>query len=192
MLRGVIMNNLLKQFSGLLGTGFAAACCLGLPVILSAIGAAGLGFIVKDAYLMPIFAAFVFFTLWQLNSDCNRHADIRPFYLSAVMGLLAIIFMFLMVTSIYANTTLLYLSLSGLVAGSIWDIVNSRKQTTCETACTTDPVDPQKRKLNGAILAVASAGEFFGLYKTVDTMAPSAQKDDIKCWGANSCKVTTA
>ena len=39
---------------------------------------------------------------------------------------------------------------------------------------------------------MASAGVFYGLYKTVDTIAPSAKKDDIKCRGGNSCKGTTA
>ena len=30
------MKDLIKQFSGLIGTGVATACCLGIPVILAA------------------------------------------------------------------------------------------------------------------------------------------------------------
>jgi mercuric ion transport protein len=45
------MKELIKQFGGILGAGIAAACCLGIPVILSALGAAGLGFLIHDAYL---------------------------------------------------------------------------------------------------------------------------------------------
>jgi len=40
-----------KQFSALIGAGVAAACCLGISVVLTAVGAAGLGFLVHDAYL---------------------------------------------------------------------------------------------------------------------------------------------
>lgn len=32
------MNELIKQFSGLLGAGIAAACCLGVSAVLSAMG----------------------------------------------------------------------------------------------------------------------------------------------------------
>ena len=35
------------------GASIAAACCLGLPLILTAIGAVGLGFIIHDAYCFP-------------------------------------------------------------------------------------------------------------------------------------------
>jgi mercuric ion transport protein len=38
------MKELIKQFSRIVGAGIAAACCLGVPVVLAAVGAAGLGF----------------------------------------------------------------------------------------------------------------------------------------------------
>jgi len=187
------MKNTLKQFSGLIGTGFAAACCLGLPLVLSAVGAVGLSFIVNDAYLMPLFAAFVTYTLWQLYHSSKQHNDLRPFYLSAFCGVSSIVVMMLLVTGIYPSTTLLTLGLIGLVLGSIWGLINSRRVQT-EVACHVDSesLDLKRRKVNGAALAVASAGVFFGMYKTVEAMAPSAGKNDIKCWGANSCKGTTS
>ncbi len=60
------MKDLLKQLSGLLGTGFAASCCLRLPLALSALGATGLSFWAKDAYLFPFFVGFLVLTLWLL------------------------------------------------------------------------------------------------------------------------------
>ncbi len=38
-----------KQLGGLIGAGIAAACCLGVPAVLAALGAAGLGFLIRDA-----------------------------------------------------------------------------------------------------------------------------------------------
>jgi len=187
------MKNTLKQFSGLIGTGFTAACCLGLPLVLSAVGAVGLSFIINDAYLMPLFAAFVTFTLWQLYHSSKQHGDLRPFYLSALSGLSSIVIMMLLVTGIYPATTLLSIALVGLVAGSVWDVINGRhKKTQASWHIEKEPLDLKRRKVNGAGLAVAAAGVFFGMYKTVDAIAPSASKNDIKCWGGNSCKGKSA
>ncbi len=44
-----MIKDFFSQFSGLLGSAFAAACCLGLPVALSALGTLSLGFIVQNA-----------------------------------------------------------------------------------------------------------------------------------------------
>src|SRR5229473_8416309 len=45
---GVEVKEILKQFGSLLGAGVAAACCLGVPLVLSTLGAVGLGFIIHD------------------------------------------------------------------------------------------------------------------------------------------------
>lgn len=189
------MKDLLKQFSGLLGTGFAAACCLGLPVVLSAVGAVGLSFIINDAYLMPLFAAFVLFTLWQLHGSAKKHSNMRPFWLSTVSGVISIVVLFFMVTGIYPLPVVIGLGLFGLVSGSVWDFINSLQSKSCAAdVCETskDQPDIKRRKVNGAALAIASAGVFYGMYKAVDELAPSAGQNDIKCWGANSCKGTSA
>jgi hypothetical protein len=40
------MKAFFEQIAGLFGAVIAAACCLGVPVVLSSLGALGLGFIV--------------------------------------------------------------------------------------------------------------------------------------------------
>lgn len=193
--QGSDMKDMFKQFSGILGSLFAAACCLGLPVVLSATAALGLGFIINDAYLMPLFAAFVLFTLWQLHGSARRHGDLRPFWLSALAGGLALVLMFGLVTGFYPQVELIAVTLTLFVAGSIWDFINGRRRGGCGaqiSAVENSSINPGRRKLNGAALAVASAGVFYGLYKSVDTLAPSKKDSQIKCWGANSCKGTTA
>ncbi len=69
------MKDLLKQFGSLMGAGIAAACCLGVPLVLSTLGAVGLGFIVHDAYLLPLFVGFIVLSLWSLYRSartCSR------------------------------------------------------------------------------------------------------------------------
>ena len=67
------MKAFLKQFAGIFGAGVAAACCLGIPAVLAAVGALGLGFIVHDAYLFPLFVGFVGLSLWLLYRSARRH-----------------------------------------------------------------------------------------------------------------------
>ena len=47
------MRRFLQQLGALIGAAIAAACCLGIPVVISALSAAGLGFVVRDAVLFP-------------------------------------------------------------------------------------------------------------------------------------------
>ena len=68
------MKDLLKQFGSLMGAGIAAACCLGVPLVLSTLGAVGLGFIVHDAYLLPLFVGFIVLSLWSLYRSARRLA----------------------------------------------------------------------------------------------------------------------
>ncbi len=185
-------NHLLGQFSGLLGSAFAAACCLGLPLILSAVGALGLGFIVQDAYLMPLFAAFVAFTLWQLYRSARSKANMQPFWLGLIAAVISIVAMWLTVTGIHPLNWLIISSLVALVGASLWDIIAGRQSAQCAIDDNSGLANPGRRKANGAALAIASAGVFYGLYASVDAMAPKAGKNDIKCWGANSCKGKSA
>jgi len=188
------MSNFLSQFSALFGSAVAAACCLGVPVVLSAMGALGLGFIIQDAYLMPLFTGFVAFTLWSLYRSSRSKHYMPPFWLGSVAGVVSVISLWLTVTGIYPLTVVITLSLVLLVAGSVWNLIRPSSLASCELAAETKPGLPsrQRRAVNGAALAIASAGVFYGLYKSVEVMSPSARAGDIKCWGGNSCKGTSA
>lgn len=121
------MKELVKQFAGLIGAGVAAACCLGISVILSAVGAAGLGFIVHDAYLFPIFVGFVAFSLWMLYRSARKHQNLAPFWLGLAGGAFGAAGLWLMVTSTFPMPWSVYAGLVILMAGSVWDAVPSRK-----------------------------------------------------------------
>ena len=117
------MKDFLKQLSSLLGALLAAACCLGLPLLLNALSAAGLGFLIHDAILIPLLVAFMALNLWLLWRATGGHADRRPFGLGVIGGLLAVV-------GLYIHPLATALGLLLLVAASGWDFYNGRRSTT--------------------------------------------------------------
>src|SRR5258708_21860884 len=122
------MKALIKQFAGLFGAGIAAACCLGIPVILSALGAAGLGFLIHDAYLLPLFAGFVGRSLWLLYRSALGHRNLAPFWVALAGALLSGLGLWLLVTGVHAAPWTIYAGLAVLVAGSLWDASPPRRK----------------------------------------------------------------
>ncbi|MEX1243790.1 MAG: MerC domain-containing protein [Thermoanaerobaculia bacterium] len=188
------MKGLFKQLAGLIAAGVAAACCLGISVILSAVGAAGLGFLVHDAYLFPIFVGFVAFSLWMLYRSARKHQNLAPFWVGLAGGVFGTVGLWLMVTGTYPMSWSVYAGLAILVAGSVWDAVPGRKPVACacEVPSAKEKPDVGRRVAIGAALSVAAAAAFYGMYKSVAAFAPAANETDIPCWGINDCKGKTA
>ncbi len=191
------MKELVKQFSSLIGAGVAAACCLGISAVLAAVGTVGLGFLVHDAYLFPIFVGFVGLSLWVLYRSAKSHDTMPPFWLGLAGGLFSAAGLWLLITGVYPINWSIYTGLGVLVAGSTWDYINGRRAAACATEVCKVPqekekVDPTRRAVNGAALSIAAAGVFYGMYKSVAAFAPEAEAGDIACYGINSCKGTTA
>ncbi|MDA3922926.1 MAG: hypothetical protein PF501_19950 [Salinisphaera sp.] len=76
------MKDLLEQLGSLLGALFAAACCLGLTLLLSALLAPGLVFLIHDAILILLLVAFLALNLWRLSRSTGSQANRRPFWLA--------------------------------------------------------------------------------------------------------------
>jgi len=90
------MKEKTKQISSLIGTAITAACCLGLPIVLSGLSAIGLGFLIHDAILIPLFIGFISFNLWMLYRSVNKQKastteTLAPFKLAAVGGAISIL-----------------------------------------------------------------------------------------------------
>jgi mercuric ion transport protein len=58
---------------GIVGSFIAAACCLGLPAVLSIVTAIGLGFLIKDAILLPLLIVFLALTLFGMYLGYRIH-----------------------------------------------------------------------------------------------------------------------
>jgi mercuric ion transport protein len=191
------MNELIKQFSSLIGAGIAAACCLGIPVVLASVGAVGLGFLIQDAYLFPLFVGFSGLSLWLLFRSARRHGNLAPFWLSLAGALFGAGGLWLMVTGVLPLPWSVYLGFGVLLAGTAWDFVNGRRAAAVTTSVdapelAAEEVNLGKRATTGAAIAVAAAGAFYGMYKSVSTFVPEAEADEIACWGINSCKGQSA
>ena len=120
------MHDLLKQSAGIVGAGIAAACCLGISAVIAAVGAVGLGFLIHDAYLFPIFVGFIALSL------CARgHANLAPFWLGLGGAVFGAVGLWLLVTGLYPMPWSVYGGLALLVAGSVWDVVNGRRAAAC-------------------------------------------------------------
>lgn len=188
-----MMKNLLEQIASMAGAGVAAACCLGVPLVLSTLGAVGLGFLIQDAYLLPIFAGFIALTLWIQYRSALRYQHFAPFWLGLAGGSVAIISLGLLVTGVYTGPWLLYPGSAAIVGASIWGFIDGiaarREGHVCAVP---EQVDSRRRAINGGLIATAAAGIFFAMYKTVDTIVPAAQAGEIACYGINSCKGQTA
>lgn len=116
--------DLIKQLASFAGTVFAAACCLGLPLVLSALGALGLGFLIHDAILIPLLVGFIALNLWLLRGSARRHGAMAPFWLALAGGVLA-------VAGLFVHAAVPILGLSLLLGASLWDFVNGRAAARC-------------------------------------------------------------
>jgi len=195
------MQDFMKQFAGLVGAAVAAACCLGISAVIAAVGAVGLGFLIHDAYLLPIFVGFIALSLWLLHRSARSHGNLAPFWLGLGGGVFGAAGLWLLVTGLYPMPWSVYGGLALLVAGSVWDVVNGRRVVTCapqvydepETSLTAaNKPDLATRAAKGAALSVVAAAAFYAMYKSVDALAPQAEAGEIACWGINSCKGTSA
>ncbi len=139
------MNEKLSQFAGLSGTAITAACCLGIPVILSAVTAVGLGFLLHDAYLLPMFAGFAGLNLWTLYHSARKHEALSeeamaPFWAGSIGVAVSIIGLVFIVTGILPVAVILvYIGLALVVVANIWEFTIGRKNLACaDDECKTE------------------------------------------------------
>ncbi len=72
--------------AGVLGAIFAALCCAGATVIVSALAAVGLSALRNDRILWPLMGLSLLVALWGLASDWRAHRRLGPLLLAGVAG----------------------------------------------------------------------------------------------------------
>src|SRR5713226_558435 len=94
---------------GVVGLAFATLCCLALPALLSILSAIGLGFLIKDAVLLPLLIIFLLVTLIGLAFGMREHhrASALPVGIVSAAGVFIFIF-------VAFNKVLAAVSMAGL------------------------------------------------------------------------------
>lgn len=181
------------QLAGVFGAAFVTACCLGLPAVISVATALGAGFLLHDEVLFPLFVVFIVPALWGLRISTRHHGYAPPFWLGLVGAAVAAGGFWLLVSGWWPRSIVLYIGLAGLVGGSVWDLVRSRMVPSCAPEPGATAFENGRPNLKrGAAIATAVGLTFIAGYEAVKWASPGAQGADVRCFGINSCKGTTA
>jgi hypothetical protein len=83
-------------------------------VVVGALGALGLGFLINDFILFPLFFGFIGFTLWALYRSTRTRAAITPFWVGLAGAVTAAV-------GLFVHPSLVWTGLGTLLAGSVWN-----------------------------------------------------------------------
>lgn len=84
--------------------------------MLTAIGA---GFLINDAFLIPMYLGLLGLSVWLLHSAARPHDNLTPFYVGLGGALVAFAGLWILAVLVYAG-------LAVLIASSVWDFWNTR------------------------------------------------------------------
>ncbi len=104
---------------GSLGATVGALCCAGVPAVLGALSAAGLGFLVNDAILLPLVVVSLGVALWGLGRGTARHGLRGVLVLGWVGALLLMVGIFLY--------PLVYAGIAAMLGAAVWNTVALRR-----------------------------------------------------------------
>lgn len=102
---------------GVAGASLTALCCLGVTAAVSLLSALGLGFMINDAILMPLFAVFIILALSGLAADVRHHHRWSAFLL-ALAGAAGLVLFAIFLPSRPGA----FLAVAALVAASAWNL----------------------------------------------------------------------
>lgn len=105
---------------GAFGSIFAALCCIGTPALLAFLSAIGLGFLINDAILLPLLAAFLILTGYGLAVSRKRHGRKEPLIVFGISAAVIVITMWFSTIGVIAG-------LIGLIASTVMNIVYQRR-----------------------------------------------------------------
>jgi mercuric ion transport protein len=117
------MKELMKQCTSVAGAGFAGACCLGVTGALSILSAIGAGFLINDAFLIPLYLGLLALSVWLLYSSARSHGNLAPFWTGLGGAIVAF-------AGLWILPALVYVGLAVLISGSVWDFWNMRSTRT--------------------------------------------------------------
>ena len=117
------MNELAKQLGSMVGTTFAAVCCLGVGWALAALSAIGAGFLINDAILIPLYLVFIALSFGLLWRSLRRRGEWRPLYLSGAGAIAAL-------GGLLVSPAVVYAGLAAMIGASFWDFALKVENST--------------------------------------------------------------
>ncbi len=113
--RGAVgVKALWGRLASVSSSAFAAACCLGMPVALAALGVFGATFLLTDAFLIPMLALSLMLSAFIIFRQRRRHGRWGPFVLAVVASVAA-------VAGLFVHSAVVIGAIVLLVAANIWD-----------------------------------------------------------------------
>jgi mercuric ion transport protein len=113
------MKEFVKQCPSSAGAASAGACCLGVTGALSALSAVGAGFLVNDAFLIPLFLGLLALSVWLLYASARGRGRLAPAWCGLVAALVAF-------AGLWISPVLVFGGIAVLIACSVWDYRNLR------------------------------------------------------------------
>jgi mercuric ion transport protein len=114
------MKELAQQLASVIGAGLAAACCLGVTAALSVLTALGAGFLINDAFLIPLYVVLLALSVWLLYRSARAHGALAPFWIGIAGAAVAL-------AGLWISPILVYAGLLAIIAGNVTDFLRGRR-----------------------------------------------------------------
>lgn len=111
--------------AGVLGAVFAALCCAGTPIIVSALAGVGLSFLRNDAILWPLMFVSLAVALWGFWQGRRLHARTGPLVLAAA-GAAALVAGVVFIHGFPARQVI-WAGAAALAAATLWNVALRRR-----------------------------------------------------------------
>lgn len=114
------------------GALLAWLICAGMPALISALGALGVGGLASHGVMFPLFVGMLGLGVWFLWRSGRLRDDRRPFWLGLGGALFAIATTWLALTGIYPFMAMWpHIGIACVVAASVWNYYQSRQPGNC-------------------------------------------------------------
>ncbi len=105
--------------AGLVGSAVALLCCAGVAPVIGVLSALGLGFLLRDAILVPLLILGLGVTVWGLWQGRRCNGRSRPLVAGLVGSLIT-------VGGVLAWVPLAFVGFVGVIVASVWNLAAVR------------------------------------------------------------------